>query len=987
MTTEIPMRILESGRPGEWFSSKDVLPHANSINDMAVDKLGLLLEGHTIQGDNGGKVPNRCGSAPPSMEGSFLAFQNLICQKRGGRNVGSASFDSTLLNCQSLEQIHADPSSFAYNCSNTNLNPRFHPPIISRENRQLDNYKFSSSDDSGDGSLHLHRSSLSTHTEEPEDDNSPSNAADNWAQNSTAELPVHKLGNLAGQDKSLADITQGGFPHTPSPVFSQSPSSNLVAVDKPTVCDIENNLSVVISESPETGSDACTEGSVGHGASSSNDASPVPFEEMSYVDVLGTPYTQLNNEEASSSPCLGGELTEGSTVADVYKKHAMVEREKIKDSESSNEKNVPESQHSYSWQNTAYHVTGPQVQIPGHGHPRFSSVEVPVVQQTSGLVPPLYATAAAYMSSGNQFYSSVNSFGVYPPQYNMGGYAAGSEFLPAYATGYPSHSGLPVHVDATAGQIISDQSTGLSTKESIPHVGDFQQINKFYGHQGLMLHPFLDPFQIPYFQHSVEDAFHLSGQYVNFPSTSVVGSQVNSYTLQKDPTLSYRFGDQNFQPTPSANFSVPTPRKREAPKNSYYGSPTSPGVVPQFPVPPLGSPILPGSPVGGASPFGWRNETRFSPGSGRNLGVYSGRQGQRGFDGVNDPKKYFLEDLKASNSRKIGLSDIVGRIAEFSVDQHGSRFIQQKLENCSIEDKVSVFKEVLPLASKLITDVFGNYVIQKFFEYGTHEQRKELASQLSGQILPLSLQMYGCRVIQKALEVIDLDQKTELVLELDGHVMKCVWDQNGNHVIQKCIECVPTEKIGFILSSFQGQVAMLSTHPYGCRVIQRVLEHCSNDSQSQCIVDEILESAYDLAQDQYGNYVTQHVLQRARPRERLQIIDKLAGKVVQLSQHKYASNVVEKCLEHGDSVERDLLIEEILAQSEGNDGLLTMLKDQFANYVVQKILEISNDKQRATLLNRIKVHLQSLRKYTYGKHIVARFEQLSGEETEAETNL
>lgn len=49
----------------------------------------------------------------------------------------------------------------------------------------------------------------------------------------------------------------------------------------------------------------------------------------------------------------------------------------------------------------------------------------------------------------------------------------------------------------------------------------------------------------------------------------------------------------------------------------------------------------------------------------------------------------------------------------FSVDQHGSRFIQQKLEYCSVEDKASVFKEVLPHASKLMTDVFGNYVIQK----------------------------------------------------------------------------------------------------------------------------------------------------------------------------------------------------------------------------------------------------------------------------------
>lgn len=56
-----------------------------------------------------------------------------------------------------------------------------------------------------------------------------------------------------------------------------------------------------------------------------------------------------------------------------------------------------------------------------------------------------------------------------------------------------------------------------------------------------------------------------------------------------------------------------------------------------------------------------------------------------------------------------------------------------------------------------------------------------------------------------------------------------------------------------------------------------------------------------------------------------------------------------------------------------------MMKDQFANYVVQKILEISNDKQREVLLNWIRAHLHSLKKYTYGKHIVGLFEQLSGE--------
>ncbi|XP_024965523.1 pumilio homolog 5-like isoform X3 [Cynara cardunculus var. scolymus] len=336
-----------------------------------------------------------------------------------------------------------------------------------------------------------------------------------------------------------------------------------------------------------------------------------------------------------------------------------------------------------------------------------------------------------------------------------------------------------------------------------------------------------------------------------------------------------------------------------------------------------------------------------------------------------------------SQGRRLELSDIFGHVDEFCGDQHGSRFIQQKLEICSIEEKESVFKEVLPNASSLITDVFGNYVIQKFFEYGSGEQRRELGNQLEGQILPLSLQMYGCRVIQKALDVIELEQKIKLVLELDGHVLRCVRDQNGNHVIQKCIESIPMEKIKFVISSFRGQVAALSTHPYGCRVIQRVLEHSTDELHSQFIVNEILESVYTLAQDQYGNYVTQHVLKRGKPEERSQIVHKLAGHVVQLSQHKFASNVIEKCLEYGDSAARGILIEEIVGLGDNSENLLAMVKDQFANYVIQKVLQTCMGDQREVLLGRIKIHLNSLKKYTYGKHIVTRFEQLYDEEVEA----
>ena len=66
----------------------------------------------------------------------------------------------------------------------------------------------------------------------------------------------------------------------------------------------------------------------------------------------------------------------------------------------------------------------------------------------------------------------------------------------------------------------------------------------------------------------------------------------------------------------------------------------------------------------------------------------------------------------------------------------------------------------------------------------------------------------------------------------------------------------------------------------------------------------------------------QHVLKREKPEERSQIVHKLSGHVVQLSQHKFASNVIEKCLEFGDSTTRGILIEEIIGLGDNSDNLL-----------------------------------------------------------------
>ncbi|XP_036026488.1 pumilio homolog 2 isoform X3 [Onychomys torridus] len=334
-----------------------------------------------------------------------------------------------------------------------------------------------------------------------------------------------------------------------------------------------------------------------------------------------------------------------------------------------------------------------------------------------------------------------------------------------------------------------------------------------------------------------------------------------------------------------------------------------------------------------------------------------------------------LEDFRNNRFPNLQLRDLIGHIVEFSQDQHGSRFIQQKLERATPAERQMVFHEILQAAYQLMTDVFGNYVIQKFFEFGSLDQKLALATRIRGHVLPLALQMYGCRVIQKALESISSDQQSEMVKELDGHVLKCVKDQNGNHVVQKCIECVQPQSLQFIIDAFKGQVFVLSTHPYGCRVIQRILEHCTAE-QTLPILEELHQHTEQLVQDQYGNYVIQHVLEHGRPEDKSKIVSEIRGKVLALSQHKFASNVVEKCVTHASRAERALLIDEVCCQNDGpHSALYTMMKDQYANYVVQKMIDMAEPAQRKIIMHKIRPHITTLRKYTYGKHILAKLEK------------
>lgn len=197
-----------------------------------------------------------------------------------------------------------------------------------------------------------------------------------------------------------------------------------------------------------------------------------------------------------------------------------------------------------------------------------------------------------------------------------------------------------------------------------------------------------------------------------------------------------------------------------------------------------------------------------------------------------------------------------------------------------------VYEEIMPHALSLMTDVFGNYVVQKvlssilalklnwcsykllfgymiqyslffsyqlyklqFFEHGSAAQRRELGDQLFGHVLALSLQMYGCRVIQK---VFCIFQKLILQCVFEHHVIFC-WLIN---FVFQAIEVVDLDQKIKMVAELDGNVMRCVRDQNGNHVIQKCIE-CVPQESIDFIVSTFYDQVVSLSMHPYGCRVIQ----------------------------------------------------------------------------------------------------------------------------------
>ncbi|KAJ5787073.1 Armadillo-like helical [Penicillium paradoxum] len=309
-----------------------------------------------------------------------------------------------------------------------------------------------------------------------------------------------------------------------------------------------------------------------------------------------------------------------------------------------------------------------------------------------------------------------------------------------------------------------------------------------------------------------------------------------------------------------------------------------------------------------------------------------------------------------------------GELYSLCKDQHGCRYLQRKLEERNPEHVQLIFSETYMHVIELMTDPFGNYLCQKLLEYSNDEQRTALIDNAAPQLVKIALNQHGTRALQKMIEFISTPQQTQTVINaLQHHVVDLVQDLNGNHVIQKCLNRLTSEDAEFIYEAVGGNCVVVGTHRHGCCVLQRCIDHASGHQKARLIA-QITSHSFALVQDPFGNYVVQYILDLAEPSFTNPLCATFGGNIPQLSKQKFSSNVIEKCLRTADNYMKREMIEEFLM---GNE-LEKMLRDSFANYVVQTAMDFCDLETRNRIVEAVRPILPSIRQTPHGRRIAGK---------------
>ena len=115
----------------------------------------------------------------------------------------------------------------------------------------------------------------------------------------------------------------------------------------------------------------------------------------------------------------------------------------------------------------------------------------------------------------------------------------------------------------------------------------------------------------------------------------------------------------------------------------------------------------------------------------------------------------------------------------------------------------AIFEETKEHTIELMTDSFGNYLIQKLIERVTMEQKKALSVIAAPFFVDIALNSHGTRALQKLIECVDSADEAQIIIDaLRNDVVTLSKNLNSNYVSQNCLQNLKPSKLNLFSKLF-----------------------------------------------------------------------------------------------------------------------------------------------------------------------------------------
>ena len=287
-------------------------------------------------------------------------------------------------------------------------------------------------------------------------------------------------------------------------------------------------------------------------------------------------------------------------------------------------------------------------------------------------------------------------------------------------------------------------------------------------------------------------------------------------------------------------------------------------------------------------------------------------------------------------------------IIEYLSTQRGAKEVEKILKHSPNECINILLEHINTSLTKIMIHLYGNYFCQKVIQISSPEQITTMLTLIANDFPQIAKDYSGTHVLQALLDVISTQEQRDLIMQsIKGKELEMSYDANATHVIQKIIQCIPEDQREQLNVIIIDNIHQLSQDANGICLVKKYIANNTLHENKIKISNVLINKCLSIAQNPYGNYAIQYVLEEWKSEDCGEIIDIIIDNIFELSKQKFSSNVVEKTIELIDVTRKEKIISKILDENCIN----VLIRNKFGKYVVQKTFKLMNINQRTKALN------------------------------------